>query len=346
MSDLALVSFRTPALAWTDSKEDERLFKRVTNTVLLVTVVVCMALLLSPVTKPDRTQAEPLPAPMAKLLLENATPLPEPDLPKAKLEPKPQAEPDAAPVQKEKPEPVKSEPVPPKTVVNEPIQVAQVPDARVVAENKAAAAADAARRRVAGMGLLAAKDDIAQVRGSSVGVSIKNDIRQSSGSGAGGEVALATRSLVTAGGATSSGGSGAANVNLAAAGKAVSSGGLAGRATTVVEAAAPRPGAGDGAKRSKATRSIEDIRLVFARNMGALNAIITRAQREDPTLQGKVLVELKIAPTGEVLSCRVVSSDLHAPELEAKLLSRIRQFDFGAKDVEVMVVSQPVDVTP
>lgn len=346
MSAVALVSFRTPALAWTDSKEDERLFKRVTNTVLLVTVLVCVALLLSPVAKPDRTQAEPLPAPMAKLLLENATPLPEPELPKAKLEPKPQAEPDAAPVQKDKPEPVKSEPVPPKAAVNEPIQAAQVPDARVVAENKAAAAADAARRRVAGMGLLAAKDDIAQVRGSSVGVPIKNDIRQSSGSGAGGEVALVTRSLVTAGGATSSGGSGAATVNIAAAGKAVSSGGLAGRATTVVEAATPRAIVGDGAKRSKATRSIEDIRLVFARNMGALNAIITRAQREDPTLQGKILVELKIAPTGEVLSCRVVSSDLHAPELEAKLLSRIRQFDFGAKDVEVMVVSQPVDVTP
>ena len=108
MSAVALVSFRTPALAWTDSKEDERLFKRGTNTVLLVTVAVCLALLLSPAAKPDRTQAEPLPAPMAKLLLENATPLPEPDLPKAKLEPKPQAEPDAAPVQKEKPEPVKS----------------------------------------------------------------------------------------------------------------------------------------------------------------------------------------------------------------------------------------------
>ena len=347
MSAVALVSFRTPALAWTDSKEDERLFKRVTNTVLLVTVAVCLALLLSPAAKPDRTQAEPLPAPMAKLLLENANPPPVPELPQAKLQPKPQTEPDAAaPAPKDKPEPVKSEPAPQRAPANEVVQTTQVPDARVVAENKAAAVADAARRRVASMGLLAAKDDIAQVRGSSVAVPIKNDIRQSSGSGSGGEVALATRSLVTAGGATSSGGSGAASVNIAAAGKAVSSGGLAGRATTVVEAATPRAGAGDGAKRSKATRSIEDIRLVFARNMGALNAIITRAQREDPTLQGKVLVELKIAPTGEVLSCRVVSSDLHAPELEAKLLSRIRQFDFGAKDVEVMVVSQPVDVTP
>ncbi len=63
-------------------------------------------------------------------------------------------------------------------------------------------------------------------------------------------------------------------------------------------------------------------------------------------MQGKVTVELKIAPTGEVLNCRVLSSDLHAPELEAKLMARIRQFDFGAKDVDQMVVSWPLDFLP
>jgi hypothetical protein len=37
---------------------------------------------------------------------------------------------------------------------------------------------------------------------------------------------------------------------------------------------------------------------------------------------------------------------LKTEELERKLLARIRQFDFGAKDVEVMVVSWPVDFLP
>jgi hypothetical protein len=37
---------------------------------------------------------------------------------------------------------------------------------------------------------------------------------------------------------------------------------------------------------------------------------------------------------------------LKTPELEQKLLARIRQFDFGAKDVDVMVVSWPVDFLP
>lgn len=33
-------------------------------------------------------------------------------------------------------------------------------------------------------------------------------------------------------------------------------------------------------------------------------------------------------------------------ELEAKLLARIRQFDFGAKDVDQMIVTWPVDFLP
>ena len=47
------------------------------------------------------------------------------------------------------------------------------------------------------------------------------------------------------------------------------------------------------------------------------------------------------------LTCgRIVSSELKAAELEGKLLARIRQFDFGAKDVDVMVVTWPVDFLP
>ena len=34
------------------------------------------------------------------------------------------------------------------------------------------------------------------------------------------------------------------------------------------------------------------------------------------------------------------------PEVEQKLLARIRTFDFGAKDVNEMVVSYPLDFLP
>lgn len=63
-------------------------------------------------------------------------------------------------------------------------------------------------------------------------------------------------------------------------------------------------------------------------------------------LQGKVVLELKIAPSGEVVACRIVESELGEPDLERKLVARVRQFHFGAKEVEPMVVSWPVDFLP
>jgi protein TonB len=96
----------------------------------------------------------------------------------------------------------------------------------------------------------------------------------------------------------------------------------------------------------KGSRSIEDIKLVFERNKGAIYALYNRALRDDPALQGKVVLELKIAPDGQVQGLRIISSELKAEELEKKLLARIRQFDFGAKDVDLMVVTWPVDFLP
>jgi protein TonB len=71
-----------------------------------------------------------------------------------------------------------------------------------------------------------------------------------------------------------------------------------------------------------------------------------RAIHKEPGLQGKVVLELKIAPGGNVIDCKIISSELKTPELEAKLLARIRQFDFGAKDVDQMIVTWPVDFLP
>jgi len=96
----------------------------------------------------------------------------------------------------------------------------------------------------------------------------------------------------------------------------------------------------------KASRAIEDVRLVFERNKGSIYAIYNRALRDEPSLQGKVVLKLTIAPGGNVVSCRIESTELHKPEVEEKLLARIRTFDFGAKDVNEMVVSYPLDFMP
>ena len=55
---------------------------------------------------------------------------------------------------------------------------------------------------------------------------------------------------------------------------------------------------------------------------GALYALYTRAQRDNPGLQGKLVLEITIAPSGEVTNVRVVSSELGDPELERKIVAR------------------------
>ena len=63
-------------------------------------------------------------------------------------------------------------------------------------------------------------------------------------------------------------------------------------------------------------------------------------------LQGKVVVELTIAPDGEVTACRIVSSELKDEDLERKLVSRIKLFRFEAKDVAPITTTKPIDFFP
>jgi periplasmic protein TonB len=226
---------------------------------------------------------------------------------------------------------------------------------------------DAARKKASGVGLLAMKDELADLRGAPVAVQLNQNIKQGPGVGvgvgpgvgAGMEAGVPVRAMITSNATRGSGG-----INTAGYSRDTGGGGLAGRATTMVEGYAGGGGGGgagggaggNGASRhggtvqkgadSKASRSIEDIRLVMERNKAAIYAIYNRALREDPALAGKIVVELKIAPSGEVLDCQIVSSEVHAPEFERKLLARIKQFDFGAKDVSVMVLSYPLDFLP
>lgn len=380
----ALVSFRSVTLPWSVSLDDLRRSRRVTNTVLAISAIVCLILLLSPVIKPDRTQPQELPAPLAKLVLENKPP-PPPITVKALPKPIEVAKPKAE-VPVPKPEPmVDGKPAPkrPEPRKIEEQKGAQVPEARRPIEGKPPGEIDLARRKAAGIGLLAMKDEIAEMHGAPVAVQLKQDIKQGPGVGtttgpgvgAGNEAGLPDRRMITSNVVGTSGG-----INTASYSRNTGGGGLAGRSTTMVEGVAGGgggggpggggmrgqngngtgygPGGGSGGNghgaggtlqkggSGKASRSIEEIKLVFERNKGSIYAIYNRALREEPSLQGKVVVKLTIAPSGGVVAVSVESSELKTPELEAKLLARIRQFDFGAKEVDQMVVTWPVDFLP
>ncbi len=78
-------------------------------------------------------------------------------------------------------------------------------------------------------------------------------------------------------------------------------------------------------------RSREDVESVFDRNKGALFALYGRALRDNPNLQGEFRFRLRIASSGAVTDCTVLSSELKEPGLEAKLCARLKLLQFGPR---------------
>ena len=325
--------YRMAVPPWTVSEEEERRFRRILGRILLVCALFSLIMPWLPVPKVDRTQEEELPPRLAKLLLEREAPPPPPVVAPKKPEPEAAAS---------KPEPAK----PPVPEARKP-EPAKAPGEKI----------EAARRRASGVGLLAMRNEIADLRSAPVAAQFEKDIkpgpgvgtRSGPGVGAGKSPGLPSRSLITSNATGSSGG-----INTSALSRDTGGGGLAGRSTTVVAGVmggdgGGGPGAGGTLRRGasgKASRSIEDIKLIFDRNKGSIYTLYNRALRDDPTLQGKVVVKLTIAPSGQVLDCQLVSSELRSPDLERKLLVRIKQFDFGARAVDTMVVTYPIDFLP
>jgi len=364
----AAITFHPPVLPWALVLEDERRFRRILQIVLGVAALICLILLLSPKPVVDRAAPVEVAPRIAKLVMEQREAPPPP-----KPLPLPQAQTKQEQVAQAKPE-QKAEVAKPLPDAK-PLPRADAPEARQPIPGKPPGEIDAARRKAAGVGLLAMKDQLSELRGAPVAVQLNQDIKPGKGVGsgvgvgvgAGTDPGLPDRALITS---NATGGSG--GINTAAYSRNTGGGGLAGRATTLVEGVAGGGGgggpggggssAGKGGNGTgvgggaggtltksgsgKASRSIEEIKLVFERNKGAIYAIYNRALRDDPALQGKVVVKLTIAPAGHVVDVKLESSELKATELEAKLLARIRSFDFGAKDVDQMIVSWPLDFLP
>ncbi len=310
--------YREYELPWTNSSGQERKFRRLLAVIFAVTFVLGIVWPWIPTLEPDPNDAMKIPPRIAKLLLEDKPPPPPPPKPKEPepIEPDPLDEPLPEQVVEETPEP---EPEP------EPI------DYRKIAREKAQAA------------LMPFAEDLAALADSNILEKVA-DSRPLTSSVS--QVTRNQRSMITSKVGIASGG-----INTATMSRNTGGTGLTGRSTT--EVSSPVAGLGQnagGARRTgssgRASRSREEIELVFDKNKGAIFALYNRALRMDPTLEGKLVLRLTIAPSGEVTFCEIVSSELDDAELERKLVQRVRLFRFEAKDVEAITTTKPIDFFP
>jgi len=320
---VSVLVYRSFILPWTRLEDDQGRLKKILIAVLAVSFVLSVVIPFIPVPKEDRDKVEELPPRLAQLLLEKQKPKPKP-VPK-KVEKKKEEKKKEKKKEEKKKEKKKEKP---KKKVEKP-----KPKVDRVAE---------ARKKAASSGLLAFSDELADLRDKPVTKSLNKSKPLSKGATA---ANVKKRNILTSGTA----GSGGIDTSSLSSGVGRSS--LAGRETTHVESpvdmvAKAGPEATSDSPSGKPSRTYEEITLIFDRNKGGIFSLYSRALRKDPTLQGKVVLELTIAASGQVTSCKVISSELNNKALERKLVSRIKLLNFGARDVEEMIVTYPIDFLP
>ena len=310
--------YREYRLPWTRSASEERKFRRLLAIILGVTFFLGAVWPWIPTPAVDPNAVDEIPPRIAKLLLEQKPPPP----PKAK---EPEPEPEA--FKETEPEMVADEPPPAEP---EPAPEPEI-DYQQVAREQAQAA------------LLPFTEDLAALADSNI---LEKVVDRRPLTASVGQAVRNQRTMITSKVGTASSGISTANMSRNTGGS-----GLAGRNTTAIESPVASIGqSGGGARRTgssgKASRSREEIELVFDKNKGAIFALYNRALRIDPTLEGKLVLRLTIAPTGEVTFCEIVSSELGDEELERKLVQRIKMFRFEARDVEAITTTKPIDFFP
>jgi TonB family protein len=290
--------------------------------------------LISSIEVPEKSRNEraAVPERVAKFINLKATkPKPPPPPPPPKIKPP------------EQPKPVEPKPEQPKPEPAQPRIERERPKPREPLTSEQ----QKAREKASQSGLLAHMNELNDLMDTpEVAAQVKTDIRQQTGKGdkpSGPDTSVLTANVTRGSGgvdanryATEAGDSqlGAAEVTAAR------------EALAANETAFAKPSAAGRKPGGARTRSEEEVTLVFDRHKSQLQSLYNRARRNNPALKGKLVLAVSIRPDGSVSGVKVVSSELQDKALLDSLMARIRNFQFGAREVEAVTVNYPIEFLP
>ncbi len=339
--EISDIPFREMIMPWTKHAESERRFRRAVLVALMVSFIFGTIFQLVTVPEPEREIAEvEIPKRLAKLVKkEPPKPIPPPKKIAKKEEPK---------KPKDESKPVKKKPKKAKK------------DKITKLAKKPGGGRKAARKKAERVGVLAFKKSFSDLMDETPIAKLGTDARIRKASPRVAGQAVAQRSLVAMqakGG--SSGGIGLAKVSRnvgsgngnGLGGSGIGKGGSRGNGAGFEDvessladiAESDRP-LSDG---MGAGRTDEEIQIVFDRYKATLYRIYNRELRKDPTLKGQILLRISIETSGAVSMCKVENTDLASPDLVAKIVARIKRFNFGPKEgVPKITILYPIDFLP
>lgn len=335
---------RSLALPWAHASDQEQRFRRIRLRTISITLLLALLMHFLPV--PEIVKPEPVEVPHAVKVL---------------LPPKPQPLPAPKPVEA-RPNPATAQPVKPTVERPAPV-VSPKSGSAPPGPNAQQRAAAAFKNAFADLSDLKDPSQVSKaVTGDPTMTGRPDPNKNSLLDGGAGTGPGSARDMITAHAGQGSGG-----INTGGLSRGYGGGGLAGRGTTLVAGyggggygtgkgtAAGYGGGGNGTgfgsgtgtgSGSGGSRSREEIDLVFDQNKGALYAIYQRALRDNPTLQGKIVLELTITPGGSVSACKILTSELNDKALEDSIVARVKLYRFPAKDVPPVTTTKPIDFFP
>lgn len=320
------------SLQWDPSKAeyDDKLYFRLQAAGVLLFLAFAVAI--PQIQLPEPVKPPPPPPP----------PLTELQLPEKVIPPPPKPE-------EKKPEPPKPEEKKPESVQEKPVEASKTPP---VKPEKKPPTVEEAREVAEQSGLLALKDDLADLRqqfdADTPTPTVAND-------------AAATQSVNLERKVI-----GAASQATYAKAQAAAAQGTIGRvalsdkgATNVKEVALAGLADKNTVERNKAEaakknqkgsgtsgRSEAQIRQILEANKSSLYTLYNRALRQNPMLKGKVVFELVITPAGTVSTVKIVMSELGDSKLERQLQLRLQSVQFGAAEVSLTRSQWTIEFLP
>lgn len=306
-------------LPWTALAQDEYRFRSILAGVIIALMTAAAIVPFLPAPKVERRQHEALPQRLATIILEQ----------RAQVKPMPAPEPKLQPL-----------PAPAPTDIERPKPEPRKPLTQAEAQ---------ARKRVQTKGLGALTSELSALADSSAISSMAT--QRSTASGKTTEAATVdTRILTSPGGrpTTNAGAKPQAHAGVVETAKLEDN--RKQRAQELLASkgevrSIARQGSASGARGSSG-RAEEDVAIVMDKYKSLLYAIYNRARRTNPGLKGKIVLMITILPSGEVANVVTKSNELNAPDLEAALIARIRQFNFGATRGGPLTVTVPVEFLP
>ncbi len=333
---MSTVTYQGLALSWHPQNDNDKPFA--IFLALVLTLFIGLGLFLSTIEVPEtshRAKVE-IPERIARFIMEKPEPAPKPPAPKKEIKikekPKPETKPEEAPKPKQPTVKRKKPEKPTKLTKKE----------------------SSAREKAAKSGLIALSNELSDlIDTSSIDAMMGKPLKKASKVGKATQVATVNTALITSGSAQE-----AKHVNIDAnlpnvishttldtqQREAAAQALLAARAEGSV--ASKKAENSEEQPRVGNQRSEEAIAYVIDQNKSKLHAIYRSARRNNPGIMGMIVLEITILPSGEVEEVTIKSSELNNSRLEARLVARIKQLDFGSRNVNTITVTYPIEFLP